>query len=280
MIERDERPLSEIAFSRDVYAPLSEKIVRAAFAGCGVTVGQGIIDLGCTGLLLQLRRSAHAVAEGTLAHFGHAKSVNDADLIIEAQRIRASMAGSICGLPCYVPNHLFCLVHNTVGGLQVTGNKDGPQSNPHPEGLALCSRELTPEEGGKLQGVQAFTQVEAAKEAVAHLGAECSDGADSLEADIDADFRGVAANACPVSFPPFVCREHNDFTIGCRYCLAQSIVESPLAPSMHLFAEPARGTQLLQRELSTLPALLSSTDTDVVELYVRAVRWTRRLVKE
>jgi hypothetical protein len=269
MIERDERPLSEICFSRDVDSPLGEADMRVVLSICGVRTGQDIVDMGCTGLVLAIK----AYKDSLIAS------------LAKAQQIRQSMAGSVCGLPCYVPDHLFCLVHNTVGGLQTSGNKDGPQSNPHPEGLALCSRPLTPEEGGKLQGMQAFAQAEAVKEANAHFGAEPVTEDDAfLHPGISPSslefYDAGKRDACPVPLPPFVCREHGEFTIGCRYCLAQSIVEGPVEPPMHLFAEPARGTQLLQRELRDLPALLSSTDTDVVELYVLAGRWVRKLVKE
>jgi hypothetical protein len=249
MIERDERPLSEIRFAQDELDAITrnrlQSEVRTILQKAGVAVAEGIVRLGCTGLAV------------------HALCLQD------AQFVRKHMAGSVCGLPCYVPNHLFCLVHNTVGGLQTSGNKDGPQSNPHPEGLALCSRPLTPEEGGKLQGVQAFAQAEAVKEANAHFGAEQVTEDDLMKSD-----------ACPVLFPPFVCREHGEFTIGCRYCLAQSIVEGPLAPSVDLRIRQVDGVVTLASDIGELAIALIDDKCDSIELYVLAGRWTRKLVKE
>jgi hypothetical protein len=247
MLERDERPLSEIRFAQDKDAPLYEDQVRSLFAKMGVSIGQDIIGLGCTGLATKATPAT-------------------------AQNLRKSMAGSICGLPCYVPNHLFCLVHNTVGGLQESGNKDGPQRNPHPEGLEMCSRPLTPEEGGKIQGVHAFIAAEGVKEAVEHFGAERAEAEATLSEASATDFA-----TCPVPLPPFVCREHTEFNPGCRYCLAQSIVEGPFEPPVRLFAE-AGGIQSEQAWFE-LPKLLASDDTDIVELYVLAGRWVRKLTK-
>ena len=60
-----------------------------------------------------------------------------------ARLVRMNMSGSICGLPCYVPRTRFCLVHNTIGGLQLAGNADGPQRQRYPQGVPVCSRKLT-----------------------------------------------------------------------------------------------------------------------------------------
>jgi hypothetical protein len=253
MIERDERPLSEMRFAQDKDAPDTEEEARNVFGLIGVKVAQDIIDLGCTGL----------VGRTTLA---------------DAQRLRQSMSGSICGLPCYVPNHLFCLVHNTVGGLQTSGNKDGPQQNPHPEGLALCSRPLTPEEGGKLQGVQAFAQEEAVKEAAAHFGAEVN-GDDAPISHGDSDFEDLPS--CPVSLPPFVCREHNEFNPGCRYCLAQSIAEGDYSPQMIIRVQEGDDPCGLSVDSGkTLTDVLASPTATQVQLFILAGRWARKLVKE
>jgi hypothetical protein len=263
MIERDERPLSEVQFALgDAQAQQKAEEVRGLLRLCGVTTAQDIVDLGCTGLVLQLEQQSHALVD---------------PMLVEARFVRENMSGSICGLPCYVPNHLFCLVHNTVGGLQASGNKDGPQSNPHPAGLALCSRPLTPEEGGKLQGVQAFAQAEAIKEANAHFGAEVT------EPDDNGDFFSTpsAADACPVPLPPFVCREHGEFTAGCRYCLAQSIVEGSAEPDM-LFTTHTVASGSLPQAFNAVSFARDLNDGRVVkvELYVLAGRWVRKLVKE
>jgi hypothetical protein len=260
MIERDERPLSEICFSRDVASPLGEADMRVVLSRYGVRTGQDIVDMGCTGLVLAIKAHKDSLIAS----------------LAQAQQIRQSMAGSIYGLPCYVPNHLFCLVHNTVGGLQTSGNKDGPQQNPHPEGLALCSRLLTPEEGGKLQGVQAFAQAEAVKEAAAHFGAEVSE----LDDNGDPLSTQSVADACPVPLPPFVCREHGAFTVGCRYCLAQSIAEGPFEPPIRAYSTQGNGAVGESRDVEHFAEMLASESALSVELYVFAGRWVRKLVKE
>lgn len=249
MTERDERPLAEIRFAQDKDTPGTEETVRAVFALVGVKVAQDIIDLGCTGLCCKT----------TLA---------------DAQLLRQSMAGSICGLPCYVPRDRFCLVHNTIGGLQATGNKDGSQMNPHPEGLALCSRELTVVERATLSGVEAFISNEGLKEAAEHFGAEkLQEATPLLEGAPQFELRGTP------SLPAFICREHTEFTFGCRYCLAQSIVEGPLEPKVWVRAWLRIGDEPRVIDPKELTTLLSHSGDEGVELYVLAARWDRKLVK-
>jgi hypothetical protein len=97
------------------------KRVRAYLADAGCTTAQAILDAGCTGLHL-------------------------AGLEIPTLRdLRAALGGTGIGLPCYVPPNRFCLVHNTVGGLQ-----DG-QAARHTAAYTGITRELTPQEEGHLQ---------------------------------------------------------------------------------------------------------------------------------
>jgi hypothetical protein len=263
MTERDERPLSEIQFALgDPNAGSKATTVREILQDCGVKVAQDLIDLGCTGLIVKLDELL--LAEGGIA---------------EAQFVRANMGGSICGLPCYVPSDRFCLVHNTVGGLQSTGNKDGPQRNPHPRGLARCSRELTADERAKISGVQDFITHEGAKEAMAHFGAEPVEETASEKILIDESaLPGTGRNV--VALASFTCPEHIEFNPACRYCLAQSIVEGPFEPTVQLTVDHGADRVLTGQHASLLPMMLKDTSVLEIALYVLAARWVRKLVKE
>lgn len=73
--------------------PAAER-VRAILAGCGCKTVGDIATLGCTGIV----------------HHGYTQA--------DAQFVREKVAGSGVGLTCFVPPDRYCLVHETVGGLQ------------------------------------------------------------------------------------------------------------------------------------------------------------------
>jgi hypothetical protein len=266
----DHRSLNSMVFALDAPAESREATaiaIRQALWAVGIREAQDIINLGCTGLVLAIMKEDD---KGSILTCEHAKW------------IRENMGGSLCGLPCYVPSHLFCHVHNTIGGLQESCNKDGPQRNPYPEALKFISRELTTEEGGKLQGVKAFIADQGAKEAKEHFGAERADEIKALS-EGPADPGVSLFDACPVALPPFMCREHSEFNPGCRYCLAQSIVEGDLVPPIHLRTKYSDGSEATSEDLSVLPFMFEETQnvqTTRIELYVLAARWVRKLTKE
>jgi len=265
MLERDERPLSEIRFAQDLPIPQRDRMeleIRRKLSCASVSCAQDIIDLGCTGLVMRLSRN--------MPEFEAVEALQ------YAQDIRANMAGSVCGLPCYVPDTRFCLVHNTVGGLQLSGNKDGPQLNPYPEGLELCSRELTVEEVAKMRGVHAFIQDQGAKEVAEHFNAEVI--SEDTEAHFDFETKEVTTPAV-VALASFTCPEHSEFISGCRFCLAQSIVDGPLEPQLRIHAEYSDSHSIESADASLLSDLLTS-DVISVEMYVLAARWSRKLTKE
>jgi hypothetical protein len=275
MNDRDKRPLNEIEFAKhgaNHDLDLQDKI-REWFKSCGVACAQDIIDLGCTGLLLQLGSSRSGI-------------------LGIAQTICENMAGSICGLPCYVPNNRFCLVHNTIGGLQVSGNLDGPQVNKYPESIKSCSRSLTDQEREHFGQVQAKIALDGFEEAKLFFGAElAAELADTVDLPTDPlgdkvinapfadDALQAMAPSCPVALPPFQCREHDTFNSGCRFCLAQSIAEGAYAPSA--FVNSVHDNGNCERvTLDFLPTLLASESIQEIELYVLAARWKRKLVKD
>jgi hypothetical protein len=270
MIERDERPLSEIQFALDVHDPVErERIavqIRGLLALQGVQMAQDIIEKGCTGLVCPA--SGRAQIGLTLE---------------EAQFVRQNMAGSICGLPCYVPPNRFCLVHDCVGALQLTGNADGPQLSRHPEGIPLCSRELTLEEAAAVGAIQRKMMKDAADAAKA-MGLEAT--ASEVEAS---EVDPLASTSKKSSMGQvggsdnlhgFVCSEHAEFNPDCRFCLAQAVAEGPFDPVIELRALSAKQTPFSSGCGADLLRLLENSATARVEIYVLAARWVRKLTRE
>ena len=193
------------------------------------------------------------------------------------------MAGSICGLPCYVPPDRFCLVHNIPGALQLHGNMDGPQLARHPEGIPLCSRELTVEELA-VQGEIHRKIMEAAADEAKALGAEITASeVEAQDADPLADTSkepsttggkapdGRSGRSGDASF---VCPEHTEFTPKCRFCLAQAVAEGPFDPQIEVWISGARGEALVPFSGTLEAALLQ--DASKVE-QVQSLRPRRAL---
>lgn len=264
-IERDERPLAEINFAMDASSELRgtlAKETRAVFEDAGARIGQDIIDLGCTGLSVKLRGSA-----------GWGQRIATA---------RRYMSGSICGLPCYVPPDRFCLVHNGPGALQLRGNMDGPQAARHPEGVALCSRELTDAERAAREGVQAKIMADATDEAT-RMGAEIV-SEPSARPPTEVELAVLSSEgAIPASWR-FKCPEHTAFETKCRFCLAQAVVEGPFDPLVQLrYCVTENGSWSIVDSLAStagVELLLPVTTAVDVQLYVLAARWVRKLTRE
>jgi hypothetical protein len=268
MLERDERPLAEIRFAQDTHVLSREAVqleVCSVLQEAGVRIAQDIIELGCTGLVLRLQTA------------GKRSGVEAAIFV------REHMAGSICGLPCYVPPDCFCLVHNTVGALQLQGNADGPQLARHPEGIPLCSRELTEDERKKLNLIQSKIAEDATDEA-RRMGAEVLTATEFEEQCLEA---GLPYRPLRPGLAVFKCIEHTEFNPKCRFCLAQAVVDGPLDPlSITRQIEEHKGTSHVDWCV-TAPNAVSAFKSDgfpnyvvQVELYVLAARWVRKLTRE
>lgn len=119
----DQRPVAELPFGavfpEDQRDTIAGK-VRDALAKCGAEIAEDINRIGCTTL--------HA----------HGVSVDDAKVI------RLGMGGSGVGLPCFVGLDRYCLIHDTIGGLQ-----EG-QAQRDAEQIPNMTRELTIEEKSKI----------------------------------------------------------------------------------------------------------------------------------
>ena len=259
--ERDERPLAEIRFGQDGRgsALAIEAAIRGYFEQVGVKVGQDIIDLGCTGLVSKLRET------GTLAI---------AITLNTAQYIRRNMSGSICGLPCYVPRDRFCLVHDTIGGLQAAGNMDGPQAPRHSEALPLMSRELTEDERRTVAGINAKLAADAKEKALADYGAE----------EIEEPSDTAPAPSCPIPQPPFKCPNHEEPDWDCRKCIAQAIVEGPMPMLLEFRALSSTDSPLspLLRFPSIADALcaLKEDRCKHVALWVQVAAWSKKVARD
>lgn len=103
-------------------------VVRMILKECGVAKAGDINTLGCTGAVKHMPIEA-------------------------ARALLLDFSGSGFGLPCFVPRSRYCLVHNTIGGLQ-----DG-QKQHHEEMVEKISRELTDEEHGKVKLIEASRRI-------------------------------------------------------------------------------------------------------------------------
>jgi hypothetical protein len=271
MRERDERPLDEIQFAIDGLSQDREVDtgrIRDLLRFIGVSIAQDIIDLGCTGL-------TEAIQDRN-GQPGRCVWMLGKTAIEIATWVRERMAGSICGLPCYVPPNRYCLVHDTIGALQLDGNLDGIQQVRHPEGISLCSRELTDEECKQYGAVQK-KRAELAKK----FGIEGTLNPVDLNSRPLKPQQGSDFEPSPAITDRFKCPEHLELNPSCRFCLAQAVAEGPLEPNLHVrvyssaFDEKAR--ILDPRELETV---LKHNGDNHVQLYVLAASWTRKLARD
>jgi hypothetical protein len=266
--ERDTRPLGEIRFAADL--PASDGVSREAVEAnirdllhrIGVDVEQDIIDMGCTGLVQGLC----SLAANELPEEYRGLALNAASFI------RRHMAGSVCGLPCYVPRDRYCLVHDTIGGLQLAGNFDGPQAQRHPEALPFMSRELTEEERRKVAGIDAKLSADVKAAALAEYGATDLD---------DEPAGGTPTPSCPIPQPPFKCPEHAEPDWVCRKCIAQAIAEGKGAvlSEVEVWNEAAL---IVGHGLSVLEALDEMAADQLVraELWVRVASWSKKVTRD
>lgn len=257
MKDRDARPLAEIRFARG-----AEEQIRIVLEAVGVVTGQDIVEMGCTGLFERVQAFVGDIVEARLG---------------AAQYIRRRMSGSICGLPCYVPRDRYCLVHDTIGGLQAAGNLDGTQAIHHPEALSYMSRELTEEEHRKVFGVEKKINEEARRTALAEYGAEDIEAPPDFN-HLDGLDASSSGGVCPIPQPPFKCPDHAEPDWMCRKCIAQVLVEGG-----DVRAREVRGYNGVgwDSNISVERALerLHEGDHVRVELWVRVASWSKKVTR-
>jgi len=251
----DRRKLEDLTFG--VVFPEAEREVAAKFTYdmlvlCGVEIAEDISKVGCTGLAI------HNLSVGEMKH------------------VRLGIGGSGCPLPCFVPPTRYCLVHETIGGLQ-----EGQAPLFH-EMVGEVSRELKPEEKKHVEIVESAARVEARTDAGRMSGAR-----DILMSDGEED--GAAKLFIPESdrtthttgvinvVAPWTCPEHGATLWACRFCVAAEIAKGALEPVFLIMGD----TETLRAELvATEVEKRSARGDTTVELYVRVARWTRKLARD
>lgn len=141
----DKRPIAELNFGVDnpeTTASVTADL-RELFTAAGCQIAEDIAHVGCTGLY------KHLCFEGTRAVGASTpKTEIEADALNTCIHVRKNMAGAGIGLTCFVGPDRFCLVHNTIGGLQER------QEQKHAEVVGNISRDLTAKERGHVELVQ------------------------------------------------------------------------------------------------------------------------------
>ena len=257
----DNRPLAELTFGIEAPEPERATVaakVRQTLADCGIKVADDIALLGCTGLVK------------------HNVSVKD------AQALRMGLAGSGCGLPCFVPLTRWCFVHETPGGLQ-----EG-QTPLHTEVMQDISRDLTPAERVTVDLVERARRLpgkngERIAQAAEMLSGRALPG-DLGEAEAEAEETPPVDADKPA--PAWKCPDHDTTFWACRYCIAQAVVEGPLAPeyvidSSHSVEAEDAVEAVEPGDIGLVVAKLSADETVTqTTLFVRVARWSRKLSRE
>lgn len=130
-------PIEKMNFGADEKPEERDAVVarvRSILKTCECVVADDIAALGCTGLA---------------AHWG-----TPTGLLEAGKFLRLGIAGGGVGLPCFVPPTRFCLVHNTIGGLE------RGQVPEYPEQIDKVSRELELAERAHLAIVNQAQQVD------------------------------------------------------------------------------------------------------------------------
>lgn len=227
--------------------------VRQMLLTAGLKTAQDIIDAGCTGLF---------------ATFSSIEAV---------QRVQQNMGGSGVGLPCYIGHDRFCLVHQTIGGRQ-----DG-QKAAHPDYIAAVSRELTLDEKRHhkvvesarrqhgsdriAQARQLLQEEEERKRKRAQGGSDTS----VMEDVVAAEPQDMAE--------AFRCTEHGELFWGCRFCVAQAIVEGDLVPHFLVHCDDEITTNDWH-DGNGVEERLEELNVSKATVYVRVATFTRRLARD
>lgn len=241
--------------------------VRQILQLCGCVTEEDVANLGCTGL------AAHDV------------KFQDHPLSIVAlgEFLRRGLTGSGVGLTCFVPPTRYCLIHETVGGLQ-----EG-QGQRYPEHVASISRELTDKERGAMaltdaaRRMQGKTLTERLLNTADVLGGRAELPGEAAVEDPDDEH----ADTCPApaTGAVFTCPEHPEFTYACRFCVAGEIVKGPFEPTFNVISDVLNQGPTIKHTLSPPvleQALITENRPEVasVDVYVRVHRYTRKLARE
>jgi hypothetical protein len=263
----DNRPLDDLPFAADVAGR-----VRTILANCGCAVADDINTLGCTGVA----------------------GVYVSDVIETITFLRLGLAGCGHGLPCFVPPTLFCLGHNTIGGLQQG------QLARHPEAVAQISRPLTDIERannalvdnarrrGRKDPDQAADILQGREDLDIDVGGETpaleeqpagAPVAGATKADLNALYTRFA----------WKCQDHAETNWACRYCVAQAVVDGPVEPTYLVTSEVENlDHEVEDREHdnvngSTMAAHIATCETagcTSATIFVRAATFTRKLARD
>lgn len=257
----DMRRLAEIPFHNDADW-MREKLHQS-----GARTAQDVIDFGCTGMMFSL-----LAAFTKFAAIGIEDVQARESILKDVVRIRSNMGGAGFGLPCYVPSTHFCLVHNTIGGLQQG------QEQRYPNGLRYCTRPLTDAEELQVRGMQTFIAQEGLKEAQEQFGIEPTEEEPQAEPVVQADTH--ASPQLHYLGAAFTCPEHKDIVFACRYCLASAVIHGPFQPVVEIAVQQAGENGISRVPLAKLDDALANGDVEIVEAFVRVKRWSRKLIVE
>jgi len=276
----DSRLLEDLPFASGLALdPDAREILRVSVVaklqelGCRTAID--IVNLGCTG----------AVSLGGMTPG-------------DVRTLRDNMAGSGVALPCYAPSNRWCLVHNTYGcALPTVANV----------AAIACSRALTPQELVHAKLIEKTQHIDGKGgsrilEAIDTLAGKRVDPRDlavedddEADADADADAEGSdAADALPrtsqsvyVQAPAWKCDEHTEFVVGCRFCVAQAVVEGPLEPFLLLMpafegnaGNPEESIQIMPADFEDKLKTMDENHIEACALFVKVATWRRRLARD
>lgn len=244
--------------------------VRMLLAAHKVEYVDEIVALGCTGLSVR-GMSVESIRE-----------------------VHAGLGGTGHVLPCYVGLDRFCLVHNTIGGLQ-----EG-QEQRHPGAVANVSRPLTKEERAKVAVVEHARRQKEQAAAVDTLagrklspeleaelagitGAETKPGGEARLDEAAPSARELAAayhallDRLQGDGARWICPEHVKTFWPCRFCVAQVIVEGSFDMEFVVGGAP----DIIQApRLEAALDVLQDKGFDRVTLYARVATFRRKLARE
>jgi hypothetical protein len=267
----DRRKLEDLPFG--AVFPESERasisiMVNETLHKCGVEIAEDISKLGCTGLAAAEKNNIFSIDDGVIAFF---------------KRVRLGVGGSGCTLPCFVPPTRYCLVHETIGGLQ-----EG-QAQCFPEMVEKVSRELRPHERKHVEVVESARRVEARTENDRlNAARDIVMGEDAEEEAPDSDLVKRSRPRAEVLPPPWVCPEHGATFWACRFCVAAEIARGDLEPSLLLsvpLTTPGVPPEIAGRVHNKIASehveqTVRDAPHDEAELYVRVARWRRKLARD
>jgi len=254
----------EASRRNEVLPKLEADRIRALLDEAHCLTAQDVIDLGCTGFF----------ASGLKPD--------------EIKLLRQGLTG--VGLPCYVPLDRYCLIHETIGGLQ-KGQRAMWQAH-----VDAISRELQPTERGHIAVVEAVSQIDGEdrakkardvlsgrKSAIAKLGEYSGDDI-VLDEGSDTSFSvpppvvqaQPAAEVCPVP-ADWKCPEHAEVIWACRYCVAQEIVKGAFLPDFVVVGDDGEFEQIKDGNVEEQLAKFDAVGAAKVAVFVRAATFSRKL---